>query len=314
MSKKLTTEEFIERAKKIHGDAYDYSKVNYIKYTTKVKIICPIHGEFEQTPESHLKGKKCNKCYGRNLTTQEFIDKANLVHNNRYDYSKVNYKNGELKIDIICSLHGSFKQSPHTHLLGRGCPKCANKDITIDEFITKANLVHNNKYYYSKFTYINAKTKGVIICPKHGEFWQIPNSHLLNHGCPECAQSKIESKDCILIEKYLIKNSYKYIKEKTFIDCKSMNSKELRFDFYLVDKNILIEYNGEQHYKFINYFHRNIKGFYKQIERDIIKFLWAKENNIGLLTIKYNDYKNEKELNLLLKERIMNASTKEIIS
>ena len=113
MPKKLTTEEFIEKARGVHGDKYDYSKVNYINSKTKIYIICPIHGEFEQTPSNHLHKNKpqgCPKCKKnklrliKSLTSEEFIAKAIEIHGNKYDYSKVKYINARKKVIMILCL------------------------------------------------------------------------------------------------------------------------------------------------------------------------------------------------------------------
>lgn len=123
--KKLTTDEFIKRAKDIHNNKYDYSLVNYKNCREKVKIICPIHGEFEQTPQNHLKGQGCPRCSGRKKTADDFIKKAKQVHGDKYDYSKVEYINQIKKVKIICPEHGEFEQSPK-YRIGKkmGCPKC----------------------------------------------------------------------------------------------------------------------------------------------------------------------------------------------
>jgi superfamily II DNA or RNA helicase len=193
MSKKLTTEEFIERAKQVHGDKYDYSKVEYKNSRTKVIIICPEHGEFLQTPGSHLKGQGCRKCSYKNYkyTTKEFIRKAKEIHGDRYDYSKVKYKNIFTKVIIICSKHGEYEQTPNSHLNGQGCSKCAGKYIpTTEEFIQEARKIHGNKYNYSKVDYKYSRLKVIIICPEHGEFKQTPNHHLRGIGCSACSKKK----------------------------------------------------------------------------------------------------------------------------
>lgn len=194
---KSSTEEFIEKAKQIHDDKYDYSKVNYINNHTKVCIICPEHGEFWQTPKNHLKGQGCNQCAieyrGNKLknTIEKFIEKARKIHGNKYDYSKVEYKNSISKIHIICPIHGEFEQVAAYHLSGNGCPKCANNTAyTTEEFIKRAKEKHGDKYDYSKTNYINAYTKVCIICPEHGEFWQTPRDHLHTNGCKECGITK----------------------------------------------------------------------------------------------------------------------------
>ena len=124
--KYLTTEQFIEKAKQIHGNKYDYSKVEYVNNHTKVCIICPEHGEFWQTPNSHLNGNGCSSCKGlKKLTTKEFIERAKQVHGNKYDYSKTIYVNKRTKVCIICPIHGEFYQTPHNHVYQKqGCPEC----------------------------------------------------------------------------------------------------------------------------------------------------------------------------------------------
>ena len=125
---KLSTEEFIKKAREVHGDKYDYSKVVYVKSKTKVTIICPKHGEFLQTPQKHLYGQGCPICGCKSgLTTEEFIKKARAVHGDRYDYSKVEYVNAQTPVVIICPKHGEFLQNPSSHTDGRGCKKCATE-------------------------------------------------------------------------------------------------------------------------------------------------------------------------------------------
>jgi Zn finger protein HypA/HybF involved in hydrogenase expression len=137
MSKQVTTESFIKRAQKVHGFKYDYSKTEYINAKTKVTIICPVHGEFKQFPNNHLK-YNCNKCgnisAGLNgtLKTEDFINKAKSVHGNKYDYTKVIYSKSKEKVTIMCRDHGEFKQTPSDHLQSRGCPKCRNSKLSIN--------------------------------------------------------------------------------------------------------------------------------------------------------------------------------------
>lgn len=197
--RKLTLEEFIAKAKAVHGDKYGYSKVKYVNSRTKVCIVCPIHGEFLQNANRHLQGGGCPKCGGTTLLTQsEFISKASIVHNHKYDYSKVVYINNSTKVCIICPEHGEFWQKANGHLNGKGCLLCG-RDSTINHrrttqtrFIEKANEVHGFKYDYSKVQYRNNHEKVYIICPTHGGFWQEPNSHLQGYGCKKCMlESKI---------------------------------------------------------------------------------------------------------------------------
>ena len=206
MSKRITNEEFVAKVKEVHGDKYDYSKAEYVNTHTKVCIICPEHGEFWQTPSSHLRGAGCPKCGGGyKYNNNDFITKAHEVHGDKYDYSKVNYVNCETKVCIICSEHGEFWQTSGSHLSGRGCPKCIGRMMSTKEWIERAKLVHGDRYNYSKVEYINSKTKVCIICPEHGEFWQEPNSHLRGTGCPKCANLSSGSYQKSNINDFIIK-------------------------------------------------------------------------------------------------------------
>ena len=213
MNKKFTKEDFIEKAKKVHGDKYDYSKVEYIDSKHNVIIICPKHGEFIQRANRHLQGSGCKKCSvdKRTLTcklsTDEWIERAKKVHGNKYDYSKVEYKNNYTKVCIVCPIHGEFWMLPYAHVsLGEGCIKCTNSvKLTTDDFIEKAKKVHGDKYDYSKVEYINSHTKVCIICSKHGEFWQKPSSHLEGCGCKKCSVEGNKIKQALTKEDFIEK-------------------------------------------------------------------------------------------------------------
>lgn len=140
--KRDTFEQFVEKARQVHGNKYDYSKVEYLNNHTKICIICPIHGEFLQTPNQHLSNKGCPKCVGKNKTTKDFINEARQIHGNKYDYSKVAYINAATKICITCPKHGGFWQTPNKHLQGRGCPKCkvSYLEREIRHFLDKHNI------------------------------------------------------------------------------------------------------------------------------------------------------------------------------
>ena len=131
--KKLTTEEFIEKAKKIHGDKYDYSRVEYHGAFMDVCIICKKHGAFLQKPHNHLGGKGCPECkretnHRKQAGTKEvFVIKAQKLHGDKYDYSKVEYENAKTKVCIVCPIHGDFWQTPNKHLGGSGCYFCGRK-------------------------------------------------------------------------------------------------------------------------------------------------------------------------------------------
>ena len=134
---KPTLEEWIERAKLIHGDTYDYSKAVYIDNKTPIEVICKEHGSFYPIPNNHLKGSGCSKCdyirrhFKYKKSTEQFILEASIIHNNKYDYSKVDYYNKSKNVCIICPKHGEFWQDPSSHLNGSGCSKCLLKNQTI---------------------------------------------------------------------------------------------------------------------------------------------------------------------------------------
>lgn len=188
MSKQLTTEEFISKARTIHGDLYDYSKVQYKNSYTKVTIVCKIHGSFQQKPNSHLIGKGCRQCGGTNpLTQEQVISKCREVHGDRYDYSKVIYIGAMRRIEIICKEHGSFWQIFVNHINGSGCKKCfKNHLLTQEEFIQKAKEVHGDLYDYSYAVYKDGRSKISIVCKNHGSFEQKASSHIQGIGCRKC--------------------------------------------------------------------------------------------------------------------------------
>ena len=272
---------FISKAIKIHKDRYDYSKVNYVDSKTKILIICKIHGEFYQTPCNHLSNYNCQKCAKNfKLDTIGFIEKAKTIHNNKYDYSKVNYINTDSPIIIICKEHGDFVQIPDFHINRKcGCPKCSNNvKLEIDEFILRANKVHKNKYDYYKVVYINNSTQIIITCKKHGDFIQKPFVHLLGHGCPSCINKTEYKFFTKMIEFYpTIKKQYK-------VDwCK--NKKYLPFDFAIEELKIIIEIDGNQHFKQVS----NWTSPEIQIEKDKYKMKCANINGFSIIRLIQND-------------------------
>ena len=288
--KHLTTDIFIEKAKEVHGNKYDYSKVNYVNSRTKICVICPKHGEFYITPSSHIYGKSgCPVCVNNiKYTTEEFIKKARDIHGDKYDYSKVDYNGAHKKICIICPEHGQFWIKPNTHISQQqGCYKCSTRYMDNDKFIEKAKLIHGDKYDYSKVKYVNNHTKICIICPEHGQFWQTPNDHLKGCGCPICNESKME----LYLANILTNNNIKFERQKTFKWLKL--KRNLYLDFYLPDYNIAIECQGEQHFKPIKYF-GGYKFFKKRQLRDKEKHNLCKDNNIKIYYAVNKIYNNEK--------------------
>ena len=239
MGKKLTTEEFIERATKIHGDKYDYSLVEYINNKSNVKIICPVHGIFEQRADLHKSGRGCPKCVGKNKTSIDFINDAKKIHGDKYDYSLSVYKNAHEKIKIICDKHGIFEQNYSNHINGYGCPKCSGryKKNSInynlikknkEKFIENAKRLHDNKYDYSLVVYKNTRTKIKIICQEHGIFEQTPNNHTSKkYGCPTCGNNHLKEKFKKTSVQFILdaNNYHNYLYDYSLVDYKNAHEK-----------------------------------------------------------------------------------------
>lgn len=230
------------------------------------------------------------------LTQEQFINKANVKHNNYYDYSLVNYVKANIKVKIICPKHGIFEQQPNNHLFGQGCIGCMGDNVrnarisNNENFIKKSKKIHGEKYDYSLVNYKTGKDKVIIICYFHGEFLQTPFAHSspsMRQGCPFCKISKGEDE----IEKFLIKNNIEYIREYKFDNCiNPKTNKKLPFDFYIPHLNIIIEFQGEQHYKeYKNHFNAagGLKG---RQERDKIKREFSLLNNFTYIEISYKEF------------------------
>ena len=248
---KLTTEEFIIRAKKVFGDYYNYEKTDLDKRDERgrVCITCPKHGDFYQNIYSHLHGHGCCKCGKESMsntqamTTESFIEKANKVHNGKYDYSETVYSGCYENVDIICPIHGKFTQVAYSHLNGHGCKKCANEHnnqlflSNTEEFIEKAKKIHGNEYDYSIVDYQGAKVPVTIICKNGHVYSQMPNKHLSGHGCPYCTHnvSNQEKEIREYIESLGFKT--KTSDRKTLTDTKEL-------DLIIPSKKIAIEFDG----------------------------------------------------------------------
>ena len=175
-----TTEEFIEKARKVHGDKYDYSKAICKGWNSYVTIICPEHGEFTQRVVNHLKGAGCAKCANvvPQISREEYISRCKSVYGNKYALDDIEYKNVHTMVTLTCEKHGEFRMMPKTFLKGKGCPCCQKEK----EFINAAIEKHGDKYDYSKVVYRNSKTPVCIIDRERGEFWQKPANHLNGIG------------------------------------------------------------------------------------------------------------------------------------
>jgi len=233
-------EKFIKNANSIHNNFYDYSLVEYKNNKTKVKIICPKHGVFEQQPINHTNGQGCRKCGFEKSSAScrkskdKLIQDFQKIHGEIFDYSLIEYKNNNQNVKIICKIHGKFEQTPHNHINGHGCPKCAieykGKKLSksTQEFINNSGTKHNNFFTYENSIYINNRTKIIVTCPIHDDFKTNPSHHLNGIGCSKCSGNYIRSNeefisDCKKIhgEKYDYSLTiYKNSKTKVKIICK----------------------------------------------------------------------------------------------
>lgn len=290
MAKAMSNEEFINRCNIVHNNRYDYSRTKYVNSKTNVIITCPIHGDFEQNPRVHLRGCGCPKCALEKNTVRltksidTFLEQASNIHNNKYDYSKTIYNGANQNVCIICPKHGEFWQTPHNHLRGRGCPKCALEEsskryaMDIKTFVERANKIHDHKYWYDNVLYKNANTKVEIICPEHGSFWQTPWHHLEGLGCKKCrlkSQYRLQKLlQCKFPEHF---TEWEYSPEW-------LNGQ--RIDIADTTYKIAIEYNGIQHYEPVEFFGGE-SAFEKQQIYDCEKEKLCTLNNYTLFKVPY---------------------------
>ena len=322
----MTSEEkrkkFIDKARKKYGNKYDYSMVEYKSCNEKVCIICPIHGKFYQTPMVHLNSMhgcpECGKLKSgekNKSNVYDFVEKAKKIHGYKYDYSKVEYKDWNTKVCIICPEHGEFWQTPISHIAKHqhcGCPECgkiSSKMHVLEKipeyklnFIKKATEKYNGKYDYSNINYVNShsNTSVCIICPVHGEFYQKPKNHLNSVGCWKCYN---ESQKIYTYE-YCYEVAKKY---KTHMDFRRFDNKVY---YHAKLKNWINDYiwleNVESNlktqtiyvYEFQNNFAYvgltcNIKArdwqhryYNEKYHKNDSVFLFSKENNIEIPEIK----------------------------
>lgn len=203
---KSNKELFIEKARIVHGNKYDYSKVEYVNSLTKVCIICPKHGEFWQPPKNHLNGYGCQLCaqeqrVEKNRGSKEgFISRAIEIFGDTYDYSRVEYVNSDTPVCIVCRKHGEFWQTPTRHLNSKGCPQCteerrgSDKRYTTEKFVSISRALYGEKFGYDKTVYKNSRTPVIVTCPVHGDVEMLPSYHIHVNGCPRCASDLLKDR------------------------------------------------------------------------------------------------------------------------
>ncbi len=260
-AKTKLNETFVKECAETHKGYYSYEKTKYVSAVASVIITCPIHGDFTQRAATHHKGSGCSLCgelrrkQSQTKPEEEFLEEADTTHKYRYDYSKVVYVKSAAKVIIGCPVHGDFKQLAGIHIKGAGCPICsaaARAKVQSTEaaamFNGRGDILHRNKYDYSKVNYVGCKQKVIIICPEHGEFEQAPYAHLKGQGCPKCSHNISQGEQLLaefIGEWYTIETQNRKILER----------KEL--DIYIPEKSLAIEYNGS--YFHSEQFHDNPK-------------------------------------------------------
>ena len=294
----MNTDIFIKKSSDLHSNFYTYEKSIYISNKTPIIITCPIHGDFLQSPNNHLSGYRCMKCSidqrKNKRKSSNFIERSKLKFNDKFGYTDVIYVNNNTNIKIECNIHGYISILPNVHLKSKtGCSLCSAYNTAKLQRLDKNDLilrfidVHKSKYNYSNISYINFNSKIEILCSDHGIFWQTPKRHLQGSGCPRCICSKGENK----ILNILNENNIKFTTQHTFADC--FYKRPLKFDFYLPTRNIVIEYDGEQHFQPLSIFGGE-KSFELQKIKDEIKNKFCEKKNIKMYRIKYNDDINKK--------------------
>jgi hypothetical protein len=298
VKKKLTKtlNQFLIDAKRVHNEEYDYTKTVYVGKSDKVIITCRFHGDFMQEPSNHLQGQGCPVCgidttrFVRTKSTKDFIVEAQLIHNNAYIYTRTKYINARQDIVITCPSHGDFQQLPTNHLKGSGCPKCAAVvragylTKSLEQFIIDANVVHENKYSYTRSNYVNDHTKIVIACGAHGEFEQTPTNHLSGNGCPKC-MNKTET---ILME-FLAINDIVYFDQfaPKWLVNNETNCKR-RFDIVIHLFKTIIEIDGGQHFRQV----MNWSPPEVQRQNDVNKMFLALEHGYTVIRLIQEDIYN----------------------
>lgn len=244
---KLTTDEWILAAKKLHGDKYDYDKSVYVSYGLPVVVTCREHGDFIQRENNHRNGSGCPQCgvdarqEKRSYGYDGFVEAAKGVHGDVYEYPLQHIHNSRTKARIVCPLHGEFTQFVYTHVAGQGCPRCGyerngkRSQLGISEFLSRAKAVHGGTYeYVSGLAGLHKNMS--IRCPLHGIFKQTPHNHLAGAGCPKCV-SKVSKGEQELAD---------FVASLGLVTrCNDRNALAgLEIDVYVPDKRVGIEYNG----------------------------------------------------------------------
>lgn len=294
----ITTKQYIEKAKNIHGEKYDYSEVNYINSITHINLKCnKCNKKYTQNPSTHLKLENCSWCGPKkHMNTELFIKKAKEIYGDKYDYTEVNYINANTHIIIKCNgCNKKYKQVSRSHLQNNEvCEKCYGNNLNLTKFLKRAIEIHGDKYDYSliKEENIGSRKYINIICKKcKNTFNQQIHKHLSKSGCYYCKFSHGE----LYIYNFLKNNNIENIEPQK----KFKGNVARPYDFYLPNYNLVIEYHGVQHFHHTPFFCKNFFTFLDGVKRDYEKMKFLEKNNIRYFEIHYNHNIEEKCKELL---------------
>jgi hypothetical protein len=305
---KLPFAKALSRFRNVHGDLYEYDENSYLDYTTKMRVKCGEHGYFNITPHSHVSMQTgCRRCgiqrtaEKNRYSFEKILSQFHGVHGNQYEYDADSYAGVAEKIKIKCHKHGWFEQNVSTHKMGAGCAECSYEligdrtRVTKEIFISQAIEEHDVKYDYSRVKWVDQYTEVLIGCDneEHGYFLQVPRDHKRGSGCFRCNESRGER----FIFNWLRDNDIEFIPQHTFPGLK--DKALLRCDFYLPNENIVIEYNGLQHYDAVEVFGGE-SALKSTRRRDLIKQRFCEHNAIQFEVIRYDESPSVRLLEIIL--------------
>jgi Zn ribbon nucleic-acid-binding protein len=303
-TQRKTPEQFLIDLKKVHGNKYNYEKVNYRLSRKKIVVTCLKHGDFETNANNFIMGANCPVCSlenredPRTITQEQFIKIARGVHSNKYSYDMTKYKKSHTKVIVTCKIHGDFNTTPVSFLKGTGCAKCGvdaaklKQTTPLEKVIEKIKLTHKNRYTYNFDDYKNSRSKIKIICKKHGEFIQQIHEHIAGSGCPRCYESKGEMKVAEVLELFKVK----YVTQKKFEGCISDKGILMPFDFFIPSWNLAIEYDGMLHFGLGRFKGDSLERLAQTQRNDELKTTWCLKNSVDLLRIPFTKFKEIRKI------------------
>jgi len=270
------TQKFIKRVVAMYGDKFSFENTVFVDYKTNVTLTCHKHGSFEKRPDKLMAGIYCRFCKieerrlekGKKISNTQQAGTPQKIVCDKHGLQACSSKD----VCKVCTNEARRKAISQTMVKNRG-----GKAI----FIKKARERHSDLYSYDKVEYVRSKSPVIITCEKHGDFVQKPNDHIKGSGCHSCCESKGEKR----IDDILNNRNLSFIKQQTFPEC--VYKGLLKFDHYIPELNLCIEYDGEQHFKAIDFFGGE-KTFKEIVARDNVKNTFCQEKGIHLLRIKYN--------------------------